>query len=310
MNNNYAVVDIGTLKVKCLVVSVSSNGEISEKYSSNTLTCFGSHLVANNGFILEENLVRTITELERCKAILKKYDVGKLKVVSTHAMRRAKNKNEIVERIKKEIGFDVENISQEEEAELFFNAVMRDFPNKEDYVVLDVGGGSVQVLLGNSLRLRDVHTMRSGAQYLHDNFTKMPSDPESFTTAKDIEKMKEHILKQLLPFEREKGAPIIYGSSNIIDLMKEIGLPLDPNEGSSLHPYRTYSEHLEKFIRKMLPLPYSKREKMFNFQEGYMWGVDKAFLNVVTVAEQLGSPYIIPTNANVARGIIYTLMHK
>lgn len=41
MTNTYAVIDIGTLKVKTLIAEVSKNGNLTEKYSSNTLTCFG-----------------------------------------------------------------------------------------------------------------------------------------------------------------------------------------------------------------------------------------------------------------------------
>jgi exopolyphosphatase/pppGpp-phosphohydrolase len=59
-------------------------------------------------------------------------------------MRRAKNKDEIIQRIEKEVGFTVENSAQEQEAELFFLAVMKD----KEYAVIDVGGGSVQILPG------------------------------------------------------------------------------------------------------------------------------------------------------------------
>ena len=307
MDTNYAVIDIGTLKVKLVIASFSRMGNLIEKYSSNTLTCFGCDMDKNGGVVLEKNIVKTISELKRCKKLLKKYGVKSYRVVSTHAMRRAKNKDEIIKRIKKEVGFDVENISQEMEAELFFNAVLRDFPPEREYAVLDMGGGSVQIVVGTQTKLKYIHMMQTGAQYLHDNFTKDSSNPKAKTTKEDIEKMKEYILIQLMPLKKISNVPIIYGSTNIIDLMKTIGLPLDPNEGTKSHPYKTYSEHLEKFIQKMLPLPYYKREKLFNFQWGYMWGVDKAFLNVVILSEHFGSPFIIPSNENIAKGFIYEM---
>lgn len=308
MSKNYAVIDIGTLKVKLLIASIAKNGELVEKYSSNILTCFGCEMDKNNGFVLEENLIKTINELKRCKTLLKKYNVKKFRVVSTHAMRRALNRDEILKRIKKEAGFDVENISQGEEAKLFFKAVMRDFQKDHEYTDIDMGGGSVQVLTGTLEKLKSTHLMQTGAQYLHDNYTKNSKDPKSFTTPKDIEKMKEYILQELLPLKKESNLPIIYGSSNIIDLMKAIELPLDSHKDSKSHPYKTYSEHLEKFIDKMLPLPYFRRESLFNFQKGYMWGIDKAFLNVVTISNYLKSPYIIPSNANIGQGFIYSII--
>ena len=224
-------------------------------------------------------------------------------------MRRARNKNEIIKQIKKNVGFDVENISQEEEAKLFFQAVMRDFADsRREYALLDVGGGSVQVLIGNSRNLRQVHMMQTGAQYLHDNFTKDHSNPKSFTTLEDIEKMKEHILKQLLPLKKANNTPIIYGSSNIIDLMKAVGIPLKINEDTKNHPYKTFAKYLDEFIKNVLPLCYEERENKYHFQRGYMWGVDKAFLNVSLIAKHLGSSIVIPSNENIAKGIIYSLV--
>ena len=163
-----SVVDIGTLKVKFLIASATPTGELMELYSSNTLTCFGCEMDKNKGDVLEANLIKTINELKRCKELLKKYNVEKFKVVSTHAMRRAKNKDEIIRRIKKEVGFSVENISQEQEAELFFRAVIRDFPNSlRERAVLDIGGGSVQVLIGNSEKLKVVNSRVKTIDYLN-----------------------------------------------------------------------------------------------------------------------------------------------
>lgn len=309
---NLAVIDIGTLKVKFLISSVSSDGKIVTKYSSSTLTCFGCDMDANKGYVLEENLEKTLNELKRCAELLKTHKVKNFRVVSTHAMRRAKNKDEILRRIKKVVGFDVENISQEEEAQIFFTAVLKDFANKnKEYAIVDMGGGSVQILIGKAgKKPQRVHMMQTGAAFLHENFTKDSSNPKGVTTLEDIEKMKDHILKELLPFKPKKNIPIIYGSTNIIDLMKTVKLPLDPHEDSQTHPYKTYSKYLQKFITGVLPLSYQERENLYPFQWGYMWGIDKAFLNVVTIAEYLESPFIIPSNANIAQGFIHSLAGK
>jgi exopolyphosphatase/pppGpp-phosphohydrolase len=188
---------------------------------------------------------------------------------------------------------------------------MRDFAGtSREYAVLDVGGGSVQVLIGNAKNLRKVHTMQTGAQFLHDNFTKDSGNPKSFTTLGDIERMKKHIVKELFPLKRQKNMPIIYGSSNIIDLMKAIGIPLKTNKDCKDHPYKTYAKYLNEFIARMLPFCYEKRETLFDFQRGYMWGIDKAFLNVTLIANRLGSSLIIPSNENIARGIMCSFVKR
>jgi len=307
MKKNYAVIDIGTLKVKFLVVSISAAGGFKQIHFSNELTCFGVGLDEHQGNVQEKYIASTIQELLRCKKLLKDYQTAGLRVVSTHAMRRAKNKEEIIARILKETGFEVENISQDEEAKLFFKGVISGFETDKDYAIVDMGGGSVQILVGNRKELKKAHLIQTGAQFLHDNFTTNPHEETSFTTESDLEKMRYYIVEQLLPLKGIGDLPLIYGSSNIIDVMKAMGIPMEDNQESKTHPYLTYAEYLEEFIRKITPLNYREREKRFPFQKGYVWGIDKAFLNIITMAEHFPSSYIIPSNANIAWGLIYQL---
>ena len=307
MKKNYAVIDIGTLKVKFLIASVSDSGSFEQVYFSNELTCFGVGLDENQGVVQEKYIASTIQELLRCKKLLKDYQTAGLRVVSTHAMRRAKNRQEVLDTILRETGFEVENISQDEEAKLFFKGVISGFETDKDYAIVDMGGGSVQILVGNKKELKKAHLIQTGAQFLHDNFTTNPHEETSFTTESDLEKMRYYIVEQLLPLKGIGDLPLIYGSSNIIDMMKAMSIPLEENPGSKTHPYLTYSRYLEEFIKKITPLNYKQREEKFPFQKGYVWGIDKAFLNIITMAEHFPSSYIIPSNANIAWGLIYQL---
>lgn len=306
----YAVIDIGTTKIKTLIASVSPTGVLVQHYFSNILACFGCEMDKNNGNVKEEYIQRTLDELARVKKVIKEHNVYKYKIVSTHAMRRAKNKEEIKKRIWNELHLKVVDIPQEQEALLFFQAVMKTFHTKKDYAIVDMGGGSVQVLIGNSTTLKQARLMQTGSEYLHTNFTIDCENPHGFTKEEDIEKMRTYILKELVHLEGKENIPIIYGSSNIIDLMKTIHIPLDAHKASSAHPYKTYAQYLQEFMKKVLPLSYAEREKTFQFQKGYMWGVDKAFLNIITIADILKSPYIIPSNANIAQGVIYSMMNE
>ncbi|MFH0739968.1 MAG: hypothetical protein V1819_02585, partial [bacterium] len=249
---NYAVIDIGTLKVKFLIAQILDNGEIKEIYFSNNLTCFGCNMDETNGYISEKNLQVTIEELIRCKKLLKEYNVVNFKVVSTHVLRNAKNREEIKREVEVKTGFQIDNISQDQEALLFFKAVMSGFPQTaHDFTVVDVGGGSVQILIGNKNELKQTYKIQSGGQFLHENFTKNPHIAQSFTTEEDIEKMRKYLLEQLMPLPSGLKTPIIYGSTCIIDLMKAMKIPLHSYEESKSHPFKTYARVLDEFIKKV-----------------------------------------------------------
>jgi exopolyphosphatase/guanosine-5'-triphosphate,3'-diphosphate pyrophosphatase len=306
-SKTYAVIDIGTLKVKFLIASLHHDSSLDKRYTSNTLTCFGCDMI--NDKVREDYLERTIVELNRCKDKLAEFNVTECRVVSTHAMRRAVNRSYVMGRMFNETGFVVENISSQDEANLFFNAALRDFPIGKRYALVDVGGGSIQVIVGRrGQHPEQTHLLPIGSATLHEIFTKNPQDENSFNTHGDIERMKDYILEQLVGVGTAKNVPLIYGSSNVIDLMRSIGLRLDPHDDSSSHPYKTYASSLKRFVDEVLPLTFAERENLYQFQKGYMWGIDKAFLNIGILAERLGSPYIIPSNSNVAEGLLYSMV--
>ena len=302
-----AAIDIGTLKTKFLIARITESGQLEEIYKSNTLTCLGCDMNRNGGFVSKRNLYDTINELHRCNELLAEYSVDRVRIVSTHALRKAKNREYVLKMIKNRVGFKVENISQAEEASLFFNVVLRDFAKDKRYAVTDIGGGSVQLLIGKPGELEQMYLLPMGSQYLHATFTKDSDNELACTTEKDIENMRNYILEQLLPIEKTQNTPIVYGSSNVIDLMQTINIPLDSNDDSQVHPYKTYAKYLDEFTERVLPLSYKERESQYPFQYGYMWGIDKAFTTISTMSQYLNAPHIIPSNANISQGIIYSM---
>ncbi|HUV71948.1 MAG TPA: hypothetical protein VMW25_02980 [Clostridia bacterium] len=310
-SKRFGVIDIGSLKIKFEIVESSIGHHLTTIRQSSTLTGLGVRMRENKNKPLLENLERTIKELKRCKDIIEKEKVNKLRIVSTHALREMGEEGENIARlIKKRVGFNVEIISQQEEAELFFKAVMHDFETNDDFSVVDSGGGSVQILIGNKNQLKHFFLLKLGAQYLHDNFSPRYTGKD-FPTREEIEQMKKYILQQLIPIPKKLKTPLIYGSSCIIDIFKTLSFTLSPFPYSASHPYKAAIEQLKKFTKEVTPVPYNVREKRFNFkQKYYMRGIDKAFLVVTHLCDRLGAPFVIPSNANINQGLILNLVNQ
>lgn len=102
MKKYYGVIDIGTLKVKLQIVEKSQTGELKTIEQSNILTCLGCHMAENGNRPKPENLEKLFAELSRCKKLMQKYGVKRMRVVSTHALREmAEVGTEIAKEIKK-----------------------------------------------------------------------------------------------------------------------------------------------------------------------------------------------------------------
>lgn len=304
----YGVIDIGTLKVKCQVVEKDSSNNVVTVYQSNNLTCLGCGMLQNGNRPKKGNIVKMLSELKRCKKIFEKYKVVKSRVVSTHAFREmGEVGKELAELIKEKVGFDVEIISQKEEADLFFKAVLNDFENGQEYVVIDVGGGSVQILIGSKGNLKQSFLLKTGSNTLWDMFTPKHG-PMDFPKGDEIEEMKKYVLSQLEAVPGNINTPIVYGSSCIIDSFKAIGLPMQRHEYSKSHPYKADVSDMEKFLGEIWSIPYDVREgKYMSPTKGYMWGIDKAFLNVVELAKKVRAKYVIPSNANINQGLLMSI---
>lgn len=152
---------------------------------------------------------------------------------------------------------NIEIISQEEEANLFFQAVMRDFKTDQDFTVVDVGGGSVQILIGNKDHLKNVFLLKTGSQYLFDHFSPRHTGTD-FPTRKEIRQMQKYIMKQLVDLPVNTHNPIIYGSSCIVDVFKALHLDMKRFRYSKKNPYQVEVEDLERVLEEIIPIPYDE----------------------------------------------------
>lgn len=301
------VVDIGTLKVKCLIAEVGDAGKSETLYQSNTLTCLGVRSARNNNQPLPEYLSQTLDELSRCRSVLESAHVDKLRVVSTHALREmGRVGQDIAADIQSRVGFTVDIISADEEANLFYRAVLGDFKTDADFTIVDMGGGSVQILIGNKHRLKHKFLLKMGTSYLHDHFCAGDKGSD-FPSRDEIRRMQDYILAQIAAIPARISTPVIYGSSCIIDVFKVLGLKLHKYYLSKSHPYQVSVPDMQAFLDQVIPISYDEREKKYPFGQSYMWGIDKAFLNILSICRRENSPFVIPSNANINQGLVLSL---
>ena len=105
--------------------------------------------------------------------------VESLIIAATSAVREAPNGKTFISEIKKKIGLDVELISGAEEARLIYLGVLSgmQFGNKP-HLVLDIGGGSTELILADSSEARALTSTKIGAVRLQREFIK--KDPVPF----------------------------------------------------------------------------------------------------------------------------------
>lgn len=304
--NNYirtAVIDVGTLKSKFEV------REFDKNYSSKTLcrekelTVLGRDLDKTNGLIIQKAIDTTIEALKKFKKQIDELGVHNYKAVTTEAIRKAKNAKEVLKEIKDKTGVSLEVLSHEDEARIYFNSVSKDFP-KKTIAVSDIGGGSVQVVIGKDNEIYETHLFKTGTYFMQETLYKT-----HHPTKKELENAKRYVKSEMRSLAKTKKSPelLVYGTTNIIDFLRAMNIKLDKNHGAFDHPFQTQIKNLYPVYERIIALPYEERMPMFPAEPYYMWSAENALINIFQISEFLGTDIVVPSNNNISSGILYEL---
>jgi len=169
-----ASIDIGTNTILLLIAEVGGE-KIKPLFEMETVARLGEG-VQKSGILTDEAMRRGIETLsryvERCQAM----SVQKLFAVGTSALREAKNSGEFLRLVKEKMNLSVEVISGEEEARLSYLAVSKDLSEaNEPILVVDVGGGSTEFILGRGNQINQWTSLPLGSVRFTEQF--IHSDP-------------------------------------------------------------------------------------------------------------------------------------
>ena len=148
-----AVVDIGTNSTRLLVADVAPDGDgggdLTELDRRSTVTRLGQDVDAT-GRLADEAVDRVVAVLSEYRDAIDAADAECTVAVLTSAVRDAENGAAFLDRVRDDFGFDARTISGEEEARLTFAGATgeRDADAPEPVVVIDIGGGSTEFVVG------------------------------------------------------------------------------------------------------------------------------------------------------------------
>lgn len=193
-----AVIDVGTNSVK-LLVAETDGANVHPLHEESRQTRLGRGLFQSNRLQPEaiEQTVEAVTAFVRTAT---QWQVARPRVIATSAAREALNGAELVKAIADRTGLTAEIVSGEQEAEWAFRGVATDPALRQQrLLILDVGGGSTQVILGQAGHHWFRQSLTLGSVRLLEQFA--PSDPP---TARDLATCRDW-LRDFLPQELTPG---------------------------------------------------------------------------------------------------------
>ena len=170
-----AFFDIGTNTILCLIAEIRDTGRFRVLDDMAEITRLGQG-VDQTGRISPAGEQRSLVALKRYRDQCDKLGVEEIIAVGTSALRDAENSAEVCARFRGEIGFDIRVISGAEEAAYSFLAVQRGLCLAvEQVLVIDIGGGSTELIAGGPSGISQAVSINFGSVRLTERF--LHSDP-------------------------------------------------------------------------------------------------------------------------------------
>ena len=170
-----AAIDIGSNSIHMIVAHMDASGALEIVDRAKSMVGLGSETLAT-GYLSEAAQERGLAALKEFKQLADRHRVDDIIAVATSATREARNGNNFITRVRDECGIHAKIISGREEGRLIYLGAREvfDFGSRKALIV-DLGGGSLELILADQRREYVVKSLKLGVRRLKDRF--LPSDP-------------------------------------------------------------------------------------------------------------------------------------
>ena len=175
-----AVIDIGTNTTRLLVAARDGDGDLVELERRTIITRLGQGVDAT-GRLADEAMDRVSEAIASYREIIDRTGAERIVAVATSAMRDAENGPEFRDYLNEKFGVDPRTISGDEEARLTFLGATAGRNDDRETVVIDIGGGSTEYVVGRAGEDPSFHTStQMGSVRFTERFLQSdpPAEPE------------------------------------------------------------------------------------------------------------------------------------
>ena len=257
-------IDIGTNSMRLLIGNYINNKiEKRKKYVNTTRIGQG---VDKEGYITEEAIERNLKALKEFSDICKNEKCDEVYCMGTSALRDSKNGQEFVRRAKELTGIDVDIICGDEESNLGFMGVLEgtDGNKSEDILVIDIGGGSTEFIVGNEEGIKFCKSENVGALRMTEKF--ITTDPISDEEYNSMASFIEETLYDTLNVLKEKKISKLVGIGGAITSLSAMNQQLEVYSMEKVHNSIVCKKDLERILQNLKKMTLNDKKTMKGLQ--------------------------------------------
>jgi exopolyphosphatase/guanosine-5'-triphosphate,3'-diphosphate pyrophosphatase len=258
-----AAIDIGTNSIHMVVVRIKPALPAFTIIAKEKDTVRLGDRDPKTGDLTPEAMRRAMTALQRCQELAKSFNAEQIVAVATSAVREAPNGQEFLKQVNSELGLFVNLISGQEEARRIYLGVLSGMEfNSHPHIIIDIGGGSTELILGDSHEPRSLSSTKVGAVRLTAEY--ITTDPISHSEFQYLQAyirgMLERPVEELLAHLEPGEQPRLVGTSGTIESLATIHarekLGIVPNP---LNGYQLSRKDLKELVKRLASMSYAER---------------------------------------------------
>jgi exopolyphosphatase / guanosine-5'-triphosphate,3'-diphosphate pyrophosphatase len=255
-----AVVDIGTNSTRLLLADVEPDGSVSELLRQSRVTRLGAG-VDSGGALSPEAVERTCAVLSDYRGLIDRHGGDANLAVLTSAVRDASNGAAFTECVRRDYQLDARTLTGDEEAALTFLGAMSDRePSPKPTVVVDIGGGSTEFIVGHDHTAGFHVSLQAGVVRMSERH--IHSDPPAPTELQQLALDTRKIFLDGLP--PEERAPVRQGIAvaGTATSAAAIDLELDPYDSARVHRHVLLLATVELLLARLADMSEAQRRNV------------------------------------------------
>ena len=250
-----AAIDLGTNSIRLLVGEPTGNGELAELDRDIALTRLGQG-VDESGRIAPAALERTVAVLERYCRRARALHAERIRVAATSAVRDASNREDLERAVREHAGSVLEVLSGEEEAFLSFTGATRQLNAPGPFLVIDIGGGSTEFVVGDREPESAIST-QMGSVRLTERFTHHdpPTQDELEAVARAVDDLLDDV-DRAVPAKKPRTMVAVAGTATTV---QAVALDLPAYDPDLIHGTTLSRKRAEEVLRRLAGMTTAER---------------------------------------------------
>lgn len=297
-----ATIDVGTNSVLLLVGRMSDRGRLVPLLDRATITGLGRGVDRSRRLAPQaiESTLRVLRDyVEQARAA----GATVVRAVGTSAVREASNASEFLDAAAAILDAPIEVITGRREAELTFGGSIEGIDlDADDVTVVDIGGGSTEIVRGARGELQQATSLDVGSVRLFERH--LTDDPP---TAAQVGALREEVRSILSSAPVPLGVPLV-GIAGTVTTVATLARVIDPYDPDRVHGLRISGDEIATLAEKLTAMTVAERRGLPGLDPARADVIIAGTLLLLGIVEHAGAEEVIVSNGGVRVGLALELL--